>query len=578
MKLFISILLFIISISGLLSQTTYIWNGAVNSNFSTAGNWTPTRQIGMTTDNLIFNSGTLLNITNVNQVTVGQLTVKNHTQLKLSPAAGNPRVISIQGESDSPGGNNNGYNEIADSKYREYMNEEAVQDIASQKYNEYMQSDSSINDIATLKYNEYKNPKKTGMGDIKYEEAITDSNSSEDLLIETGSSLTISANEPKLSIYLKQNATAAIYGSLIFQGEASHGINSYDMYAISFHEGSSLIQSCPGNIFSASGVNNSVLFDNGSVLEINHTGALDPFGMSIPSGKVSFYDESNLKLSVSSPAALKLNGRILPNIIIGEGCIITAHEILTNDITVNNLLIYPGGKLNIKNLSTSSVPNFNIKGNIAVNGELTFPEAEYNKLTVNLTGQYEHLISGSGVIDFNNSVYKLNVYNDIKLERDLNVYCHVFHHNGFINTNSHIFRIYNQYTSSEMIFVGIVIMQSLSKSNKGENNNTDNIKKETIKPNFPETYSISQNYPNPFNPKTKIDYALPKPSDVNITVYNLLGKEVASLVNNRMEPGNYGVEFDGSNFASGIYIYRIKTGEGAGSSNFSKTLKMVLAK
>ena len=249
MKSIIFILAFIFYQFGAFSQTTYIWNGTVNSNFGTAQNWTPVRQVGLASDNLVFNTGTTLNITNVNQVTVGQISVKNNTQLKLKPAPGNPRVISIQGDSDSPSGgeNNEGENDIADSKYQEYMNEEPMDDIASQKYREYMSSDSNLNDIATLKYNEYKNPSSKGMGDVKTVEIMSD----EDLTVEPGSSLTIIGNNPKLSIYLKQNATAAINGSLVFQGAGEHGINSYDMYAITFKEGSSLIQSCPGNIFSS---------------------------------------------------------------------------------------------------------------------------------------------------------------------------------------------------------------------------------------------------------------------------------------------------------------------------------------
>ena len=76
-------------------QTTYIWTGAVNSNFSTAGNWAPVRQIGRITDILVFDNGSNLNVINVNQVTLRQILVMNNTQLRLTPSSGNPKVISI---------------------------------------------------------------------------------------------------------------------------------------------------------------------------------------------------------------------------------------------------------------------------------------------------------------------------------------------------------------------------------------------------------------------------------------------------------------------------------------------------
>lgn len=71
------------------------------------------------------------------------------------------------------------------------------------------------------------------------------------------------------------------------------------------------------------------------------------------------------------------------------------------------------------------------------------------------------------------------------------------------------------------------------------------------------TYSLEQNYPNPFNPTTIIKYQIPEASSVNIKVFDVLGKEVASLVNGFVEAGNYQVEFSASNLASGIYFYQM---------------------
>ena len=88
----------------------------------------------------------------------------------------------------------------------------------------------------------------------------------------------------------------------------------------------------------------------------------------------------------------------------------------------------------------------------------------------------------------------------------------------------------------------------------------------------PETFSLSQNYPNPFNPTTKISFALPKSGFVSLKVYDILGKEVATLVNSNMSVGSYSFEFNASNLTSGIYFYRLE------SNGFIDTKKMMLIK
>jgi Tol biopolymer transport system component len=88
----------------------------------------------------------------------------------------------------------------------------------------------------------------------------------------------------------------------------------------------------------------------------------------------------------------------------------------------------------------------------------------------------------------------------------------------------------------------------------------------------PKDFSLRQNYPNPFNPTTKIAYQLPKAGNVKLTVYDLLGREVHVLVNEFKQAGNYSVDFNASNYASGIYFYRIEAGD------FKDVKKMVLVK
>ena len=92
----------------------------------------------------------------------------------------------------------------------------------------------------------------------------------------------------------------------------------------------------------------------------------------------------------------------------------------------------------------------------------------------------------------------------------------------------------------------------------------------------PNSFSVSQNYPNPSNPKSKIDFQMPFDGKVSIKIYDLLGREVATLVDETRTADFYSVEFDGTNLASGVYFYRI-IAEGNGQKNI-KTMKMVLVK
>ncbi len=88
----------------------------------------------------------------------------------------------------------------------------------------------------------------------------------------------------------------------------------------------------------------------------------------------------------------------------------------------------------------------------------------------------------------------------------------------------------------------------------------------------PETFELYQNYPNPFNPSTTINYQLPMDSHVTLKVYDILGREVATLVNEKENAGNYSVKFDGSRLASGVYFYRLTAG------NFMSTKKLLMLK
>ncbi|MEW6194312.1 MAG: LamG-like jellyroll fold domain-containing protein [Bacteroidota bacterium] len=89
---------------------------------------------------------------------------------------------------------------------------------------------------------------------------------------------------------------------------------------------------------------------------------------------------------------------------------------------------------------------------------------------------------------------------------------------------------------------------------------------------LPENFSLKQNYPNPFNPATTISFQLPESGFVTLKVYDILGNEIKTLINNDLGAGYYNVDFDGSNLASGIYIYRLTAGK------FTHSNKMILSK
>ena len=90
---------------------------------------------------------------------------------------------------------------------------------------------------------------------------------------------------------------------------------------------------------------------------------------------------------------------------------------------------------------------------------------------------------------------------------------------------------------------------------------------------LPKDYALHQNYPNPFNPTTKIAFDLPRASTVTLTVYDVLGRQIAALIEDRqIDAGRRSVEFDGSRLPSGVYLIRLRAGE------FTDTKVMMLMK
>jgi len=150
--------------------------------------------------------------------------------------------------------------------------------------------------------------------------------------------------------------------------------------------------------------------------------------------------------------------------------------------------------------------------------------------------------------------------------------------NGSSITASGLFswELTDQYAAQTNIPITVGITDGLLSTQHTSLVNTDNVvgvNEEAI----PTDYSMSQNYPNPFNPSTTIKFGIPEAANVSVKIFNLLGQEVATLVNNNLEAGYHIINFNASNMISGMYFYRIQA-NGIDGSNYTDVKKMLLVK
>lgn len=94
---------------------------------------------------------------------------------------------------------------------------------------------------------------------------------------------------------------------------------------------------------------------------------------------------------------------------------------------------------------------------------------------------------------------------------------------------------------------------------------------------MPSEYSLEQNFPNPFNPSTNVKFSIPAEGNVKLSVFDITGREVKTLLNAKMITGSYEIAFDGTGISSGVYFYRLDV-TGKDGINFSDTKKMILVK
>ncbi len=99
-----------------------------------------------------------------------------------------------------------------------------------------------------------------------------------------------------------------------------------------------------------------------------------------------------------------------------------------------------------------------------------------------------------------------------------------------------------------------------------------NVFVKNISNEIPDKFTLYQNYPNPFNPVTKIQFDIPRVNDISLKIYDITGKEIVTLVNEKLNAGSYSADWDGYNYTSGVYFYRLVAGD------FKDTKRMVLIK
>ena len=131
-------------------------------------------------------------------------------------------------------------------------------------------------------------------------------------------------------------------------------------------------------------------------------------------------------------------------------------------------------------------------------------------------------------------------------------------------SNNFVFDTLSGTGSTNNLFIAKLNYEAASDVESGKNIN-------------PEGFALYQNYPNPFNPTTTISFSLKTDSKVTLNVYNVLGQEVSSLINNEMNAGEHSIKFNALSMPSGIYFYKLEA-KGTNGSNFSSTKKMMLLK
>ncbi len=232
------------------------------------------------------------------------------------------------------------------------------------------------------------------------------------------------------------------------------------------------------------------------------------------------------------------------------------------------------GYLLLPNSGSNALTTWNGTGACAgavVNGEWfgTNDAGSYGMST--LLQQPSGAVAGAGTYSFAISVMKKAAGNEIRYTIDKDGY-----HFGGIMLDNHSSLAASKFNSFN---IGIsnstttkLSIEDLYVSMGDPVDSALAVSVEKMDKGIPTVYELSQNYPNPFNPSTTIEFALPKNGDVKLVVYDVVGKEVATLFRGELNAGYHKVNFDASSLSTGIYFYSIKAGD------FTNVKKLVLLK
>ncbi|MCF7918209.1 T9SS type A sorting domain-containing protein [Candidatus Gracilibacteria bacterium] len=206
------------------------------------------------------------------------------------------------------------------------------------------------------------------------------------------------------------------------------------------------------------------------------------------------------------------------------------------------------------------------------NGVLFFAGISTNASLPGMSGTYQTVNSGEKdgfIVSFNRSTqnFSSSFIGGIGIDEVLVVKVDA---NGVYlggKTGSPDFPI-NFYRAFDPVKIGIDGFYSALSLNLTDPNGTTGVSDE----NIPANYSLSQNYPNPFNPSTMIEFSIPEASYVSLKIYDMLGREVETLINEQVSVGTHSLSWNASHLSSGLYIYKVQAG------SFTQTKKMILMK
>lgn len=333
-------------------------------------------------------------------------------------------------------------------------------------------------------------------------------------------------------------------------------------------------------------------------IEVNHGGTFAPYYNYYPEVEINgdLTNYGHIKNNSIGELKLYISGNILhdgnewTNAETKLNGVIDQSIVLPNDLPITGKIIFDAmiqGSVYQWQLNGSDIPNAIAKDLVFQNG---ITKADY--------GNYVCIVDGvpsRTIIVGNKRADVLEIY-DVKIDV-LNSNQAKISWKTTIPANGFVFYAENDTTagfpfeameSEELVVNHEIILNSLNSGSTyyfiidQMDKDWNNVRSKTFsfvagavsveEENIPLEFSLSQNYPNPFNPSTIIKYAIPTSGFVSLKIFNILGKEVATLVNQQMNAGNYKVEFDAANLSSGIYFYILQSG------SFSKTNKMLLIK